>query len=52
MISKTRLVDYKLAKMMGVDEMVEEQPEFINADYKEVNKEENKDDYDTDYTVF
>ena len=52
MISKTRLIDYKLAKMMGVDEMVEEQPEFINADYKEVNKEENKEDYDTDYTVF
>ena len=54
MISKTRLIDYKLAKMQGLDEETfEANNDFINAEYNEINKEEyNKDDVDTDYKVF
>ena len=51
MISKTRLVDYKLAQMMGFEEeIIEENNDFINAEYKEVHQED--EDVETDYQVF
>ena len=42
MISKTRLVDYKLAQMMGLEEEIieENNNDFINAQYKEVHQED------------
>ena len=50
MISKTRLVDYKLAQMMGFEEeIVEENNDFINAEYKEVHQKD--EDVETDYKV-
>ena len=51
MISKTRLVDYKLAQMMGFEEeIIEENNDFINAEYKEVHQKD--EDVETDYKVF
>lgn len=51
MISKTRLVDYKLAQMMGLEEeIIEENNDFINAEYKEVHQKD--EDVETDYKVF
>ena len=50
MISKTRLVDYKLAQMMGFEEeIIEENNDFINAQYKEVHQED--EEVETDYQV-
>ena len=50
MISKTRLVDYKLAQMMGFEEeIIEENNDFINAEYKEVHQKD--EDVETDYKV-
>ena len=52
MISKTRLVDYKLAQMMGLEEEIieENNNDFINAQYKEVHQED--EEVETDYKVF
>ena len=52
MISKTRLVDYKLAQMMGLEEEIieENNNDFINAQYKEVHQED--EEVETDYQVF
>ena len=51
MISKIRLVDYKLAQMMGFEEeIIEENNDFINAEYKEVHQKD--EDVETDYKVF
>lgn len=52
MISKTRLVDYKLAQMMGLEEEIVEENnnDFINAQYKEVHQED--EEVETDYQVF
>jgi uncharacterized RDD family membrane protein YckC len=51
MISKTRLVDYKLAQMMGLEEEIieENNNDFINAQYKEVHQED--EEVETDYQV-
>ena len=56
MISKTRLVDYKLAQAQATlfGENFEEpkvKDDFINADYKEVYKEK-EEDVETEYKVF
>ena len=52
MISKTRLVDYKLAQMIGLEEEIieENNNDFINAQYKEVHQED--EEVETDYKVF
>ena len=52
MISKTRLIDYKLAQMMGLEEEIieENNNDFINAQYKEVHQED--EEVETDYQVF
>jgi hypothetical protein len=52
MISKTRLIDYKLAQMMGLEEEIieENNNDFINAQYKEVHQED--EEVETDYKVF
>ena len=52
MISKTRLVDIKLAKLQGLDEnFVEENSDIIDADYNDVNRKDDE-EVETEYKVF
>lgn len=55
MISKTRLIDYKLAKaeenVFGTVHEEPKQEDFINAEFNEVNTENNE-EVETEYKVF